>query len=144
MTGAIARLRDRLNGGERERGSISMFVVTAFVAILAVLALVSDGAGRLSALNHAQSVAQEAARIGADSVNAGAAISGEGITVDRNAAQRAATAYLVQAGVNGTVSFAGDGSIVVDTAQTYTPLVLPVGGGTVTGHASAKLIVQGG
>ncbi|MDH6122715.1 pilus assembly protein TadG-related protein [Kitasatospora sp. GAS204B] len=144
MTGVIARLRARLAGGERDRGSISLFVATAFIAILAVLALVADGAGKLSALNHAQATAQEAARAGADTVNAGAAISGDGITIDRNAAQHAATAYLAQAGVNGSVSFGSDGSIIVDTTQTYTPQFLPVGGGTVTGHASAKLILQGG
>ncbi|GAB2711509.1 pilus assembly protein TadG-related protein [Kitasatospora kifunensis] len=144
MTGVIARLRARLTKGERDRGSISLFVVTAMVAVLAVLALVADGAGKLSALNHAQATAQEAARIGADSVSAGAAISGDGITVDRGAAQRAATAYLAQAGVTGSVSFDNTGSIVVDTTQTYTPVLLPLGGGAVTGHASAKLIVQGG
>ncbi|WP_327071863.1 hypothetical protein [Kitasatospora sp. NBC_01302] len=141
----LARLADRLRRrGESDRGSISLFVVTAVIAIFAVIALVADGADKLSALNHAQSTAQEAARIGADSVSAGAAISGDGITVDRNAAQRAATAYLQQAGVAGSVSFGSDGSIIVDTSTTFTPMFWPTGGGTVTGHASAKLVVQGG
>jgi hypothetical protein len=145
MTRALTCLRARLARGGRDRGAISLFVVTAMVGILAVLGLVADGAERLRALNNAQATAQEAARIGADSVNTGSAISGDGITVDHDAAQRAAAAYLTQAGVAGTVTFGNDGSIIVDTNVAYTPLFLPsAAGGTVTGHASAQLIVQGG
>jgi hypothetical protein len=138
------RLRDLTAGQDRERGSVSLFVVGAIVAVFAILALVVDGAGQLSALNKAQATAQEAARAGADTVNASQAISGQGIAIDRNAAQAAATAYLAQAGMSGTVSWAADGSIVVDTTQTYTPVLWPTGPHTVTGHASAQLVVQGG
>ncbi len=126
-----------------ERGSISLFVAVAAVSILLVVGLVVDGAGKLRALNHAQASAQEAARTGAQAVNAGQAIAGNGITLDRNAAQNAASAYLRQAGVTGTVSWTGNGSIVVDVTERYTPFFLP-GDMTVTGHGSATLIVQGG
>ncbi|MDH6130507.1 pilus assembly protein TadG-related protein [Kitasatospora sp. GP82] len=141
MTGAIARLRARR--GHPEEGSITLFVAVAMVCVFLVIALVVDGGGKLRALNHAQASAQEAARAGADTVNTGQAISGDGITIDREAAQRAATAYLAHAGVTGTVSWGGDGSIVVDVTEIYTPVSWP-GTAAVTGHASAKLIVQGG
>ncbi|MFJ9461033.1 pilus assembly protein TadG-related protein [Kitasatospora sp. NPDC101447] len=126
-----------------DRGSISLFVAVAAAALMLLIALVIDGAGKLRALNHAESSAQEAARTGAQAVNAGQAISGGGITIDRNAAQNAAVAYLRSAGVTGTVSWGGDGSIIVTVTETYTPYFWP-GDMTVTGRGSAALIVQGG
>ncbi|WP_063749032.1 pilus assembly protein TadG-related protein [Streptomyces sp. NRRL B-24484] len=146
MTGATARLRARITArltARPDEGAITLFVAVAIVSVFAVIALIVDGGGKLRALNHAQAAAQEAARSGANSVNVGRAISGDGITVDREAAQRAAYAYLSQAKATGTVSWAGDGSIVVDVTETYHPIFWP-GTPAVTGHASATLHVQGG
>ncbi|MET9396120.1 pilus assembly protein TadG-related protein [Kitasatospora sp. NPDC002965] len=140
MTTRHPRTRRRPRG---DGGAISLFVAVCAVVIMLLLALVVDGAGKLSALNHAESAAQEAARAGAQSVNAGQAISGGGITVDRAAAQNAALAYLKSAGASGTVGWGGDGSIIVSVTQTYQPLLWP-GSSTVTGRGSAALIVQGG
>ncbi|MGV9268100.1 pilus assembly protein TadG-related protein [Kitasatospora sp. NPDC003701] len=140
MTLRLPRRPTRPRGDD---GAISLFVAICAVVIMLLVALVVDGAGKLSALNHAESAAQEAARAGAQSVNAGRAISGDGITVDRAAAQNAATAYLKSAGATGTVSWGSDGSIIVSVSETYHPLLWP-GSSTVTGRGSATLIVQGG
>ncbi|MFD9685224.1 pilus assembly protein TadG-related protein [Kitasatospora sp. NPDC059146] len=126
-----------------DRGSITLFVAVATATIMLLIAFVIDGAGKLRALNHAEAAAQEAARSGAQAVNAGQAISGGGVAIDHNAAQRAAAAYLRSAGVAGTVTWGGDGSINVSVTETYHPYFWP-GDMTVTGHGSATLIVQGG
>ncbi|MEU9044531.1 MULTISPECIES: pilus assembly protein TadG-related protein [unclassified Kitasatospora] len=128
---------------EGDRGSISLFVAIVSVVIMLLIALVIDGAGKLRALNHAEASAQEAARTGAQAVDAGKAISGAGVSIDRNAAQSAAVAYLRSAGAAGTVSWGTDGSINVTVTETYHPFFWP-GDMTVTGHGSATLIVQGG
>ncbi|MDH6710907.1 Flp pilus assembly protein TadG [Kitasatospora sp. MAA19] len=147
MTHRIWRSKLRLSFPRRhprgDRGSITLFVAVVSVAIMLLIALVIDGAGKLRALNHAEAAAQEAARTGAQAVDAGKAISGAGITVDRNAAQNAAVAYLRSAGTAGTVSWGSDGSINVAVTETYHPFFWP-GDMTVTGRGSATLIVQGG
>ncbi|MFD0332176.1 hypothetical protein ACFQZC_38250 [Streptacidiphilus monticola] len=75
------------------------------IGIFAVLALVVDGAGRLQALAKAEGTAQEAARAGAQALDVGQAIQGQGFTVDTSGqAAAAARAYLTQAGVTGTVT----------------------------------------
>ncbi|WP_153470657.1 pilus assembly protein TadG-related protein [Streptomyces kaniharaensis] len=126
-----------------DRGSISLFVAVSAATIMLLIAFVIDGAGKLRSLNHAESAAQEAARTGAQAVNAGQAISGGGITIDRNAAQNAALSYLRSAGATGTVTWGAGGSINVAVTETYHPYFWP-GDMTVTGHGSATLIVQGG
>ncbi|MER5352603.1 hypothetical protein ABT093_20000 [Kitasatospora sp. NPDC002551] len=133
-------LRARHRRGDK--GALSLFVAVAAASLFLVVAFVYDGSLKLSALNHAESAAQEAARAGAQSVNPGRVIAGEGITIDRNAAQAAALAYLKSAGTSGTVSWSGD-SIVVSVTETYSPVLWP-SSSTVTGRGSATMIVQGG
>lgn len=135
--------RLRRSGQARDRGSVSLFVAVCAVTILMVLALVVDGGGRLRALNHAEATAQEAARTGAQAVDAGQAISGDGIRLDRAAAEAAARRYLAQAGVDGDVAWSDDLTLAVTVRETYTPVLLP-GQATLTGHGSASLIVRGG
>lgn len=142
MTGALTRLKHRAPRGD-ERGAISLFVAVAAASLILIVGLVVDGGGKLRALNHAEASAQEAARTGAQAVNAGMAISGGGIRLDKNAAQAAASKYLSQAGVSGTVGWADDRTIVVSVTEHYSPVFLP-GSWSVTGHGQAKLIVQGG
>ncbi|WP_037599535.1 hypothetical protein [Streptacidiphilus rugosus] len=127
----------------RERGSLSLFTAIVILAVLAVLALVVDGGGRLQALAKAEGTAQEAARTGAQSLNAGDALTGHGFTVDHTAAIAAANAYLKAAGVSGTVTTVGN-RIEVTVNAPFTPLFPLLGAGTVTGHGSALLLYQPG
>lgn len=128
----------------RDDGSMSLLVLVTVVALFAIAALVIDGGGKLRARAHAEGAAHEAARAGGQAVNAGQAISGDGITVDRNAAVAAARSYLAAAGVSGTVRVSEDGSALeVRVSETYDPLFWAGGGWAVTGTGSADLVYRG-
>ncbi|MGQ4402250.1 hypothetical protein ACN6K4_002993 [Streptomyces hayashii] len=145
MTPARFALSPRIRRALRnDRGSMSVFVLVTVVALFAVAALVYDGAGRLRALTHAEGVAQEAARAGGQAVDAGKAISGGGVTVDRNAAVAAARTYLSRENVSGSVSVSEDGgSLEVTVTESYHAVFLGGASGSVTGHGSANLVYRG-
>jgi Flp pilus assembly protein TadG len=128
-----------------ERGSLSMFTAITMVGIFAVLALVVDGGGRLQALAHAEGTAQEAARTGAESINVGQAVSGEGIAIDPNTAVTAAQTYLREAGVTGTATYnQATDTLNVTVSEHYTPLFDFFGSSDLTGDGSATLVYQAG
>ncbi|MFE2268508.1 hypothetical protein ACFXB4_04655 [Streptomyces lavendulae] len=145
MTPARFALGPRIRRALRnDRGSMSVFVLVTVVALFAVAALVYDGAGRLRALTHAEGVAQEAARAGGQAVDAGKAISGGGVTVDRNAAVAAARTYLSRENVSGSVSVSEDGgSLEVTVTESYHAVFLGGASGSVSGHGSANLVYRG-
>ncbi|WP_424892299.1 pilus assembly protein TadG-related protein [Streptomyces sp. XH2] len=149
MTAARSSVPSRLRGvfaaaRRNDDGAMSLFVLVTIVGLFAIAALVIDGGGKLRALTHAEGVAQEAARAGGQAIDAGKAISGQGITVDRNAAVAAARSYLTAAGASGTVTVSDDGAALkVTVAETYSPKFLPGGGWSVTGRASADLVYRG-
>lgn len=145
MTPARFALTPRIRRALRDdRGAMSLFVLVTVVALFAVAALVYDGAGKLRALTHAEGVAHEAARAGGQAVDAGKAISGGGVSVDRNAAVAAARTYLSREGVSGTVTVSEDGgSLQVTVTESYHALFLGGASGSVTGHGSANLVYRG-
>ncbi|KOV48717.1 hypothetical protein [Streptomyces sp. H036] len=145
MTPARFALTPRIRRALRDdRGAMSLFVLVTVVALLAVAALVYDGAGKLRALTHAEGVAHEAARAGGQAVDAGKAISGGGVSVDRNAAVAAARTYLSREGVSGSVTVSEDGgSLQVTVTETYHAIFLGGASGSVTGHGSANLVYRG-
>ncbi|MFI6688392.1 pilus assembly protein TadG-related protein [Streptomyces sp. NPDC050485] len=145
MTPARPALALRIRRALRDdRGAMSLFVLATMVALLAVAALVIDGGGKLRARTHAEGVAHEAARAGGQAVDAGKAISGGGVRVDRNAAVAAARTYLSRAGVSGTVQVSEDGgSLQVSVTESYHPKFLGGGNWSVTGHGSANLVYRG-
>jgi hypothetical protein len=137
----IRRIRRALGD---DRGSMSLFVLITVVALFFVAALVYDGAGRLRALTRAEGAAHEAARAGGQAVDASKAISGGGITVDRNAAVAAARTYLSREGASGTVTVSEDGgSLEVTVIESYQALFLGGASGNVTGQGSANLVYRG-
>ncbi|MFD7898941.1 hypothetical protein [Streptomyces sp. NPDC059743] len=128
----------------RDNGALSLFVLVTIVGLFAVAALVVDGGGKLRALNNAEGVAGEAARAGGQAIDAGKAISGEGVVVDRNAAVAAARSYLARAGATGSVQVSDDGaSLTVTVNETYSPIFLPGGNWSVTGTGHADLVYRG-
>ncbi|MFJ4003897.1 MULTISPECIES: hypothetical protein [unclassified Streptomyces] len=145
MTPARFALTPRIRRALRDdRGAMSLFVLVTVVALLAVAALVYDGAGKLRALTHAEGVAHEAARAGGQAIDAGKAISGGGVSVDRNAAVAAARTYLSREGVSGSVTVSEDGgSLQVTVTETYHAIFLGGASGSVTGHGSANLVYRG-
>ncbi|MGW7196204.1 TadE/TadG family type IV pilus assembly protein [Streptomyces chryseus] len=128
----------------RDEGSMTLYVLVTIVALFAIAGLVIDGGGKLRARTHAEGVAHEAARAGGQAIDAGKAIAGDGITVDRNAALAAAHTYLTRAGVQGTVRVSEDGATLeVTVSETYDPVFLTGGGWSVTGRGSADLVYRG-
>ncbi|WP_327740529.1 hypothetical protein OG749_46715 (plasmid) [Streptomyces nojiriensis] len=145
MTPARFAFTTRMRHALRDdRGAMSLFVLVTIVALFAVAALVYDGAGKLRTLTHAEGVAHEAARAGGQAVDAGKAISGRGVSVDRNAAVAAARTYLSREGASGTVTVSEDGgSLQVTVTESYHALFLGGASGSVTGRGSANLVYRG-
>ncbi len=119
-----------------------MFTAVIAVALLAMGGLVIDGTGKLRAARQADAIAEEAARAGADSINATAIRAGGPVTVDPTSAVSAAQSYLTSADVTGTATADGPNRIAVTVTITRPTDLLGLVGVhsfTVTGHATATL-----
>jgi len=141
VTVRTRRLRD-------ERGSVSVWLALAAVALVLCVGIAVDLGGQVHAQQRARGIAAQAARTAGEEVAAAQAIRGQAPTVDVAAAKRAASAYLAQAGVTGTVTVRSGNVLDVTVTDSYTPMFLSsigVGTLTVTGHSSARLVraVQG-
>ncbi len=141
MTTRLHRRRD-------ERGSVSVWLALAALAMVVCVGIAVDLGGHVHAQQRARSIAAQAARTAGEEVAAAQAIRGETPTVDVAAAKRAASTYLARAGVSGSVSVRSGNVLEVTVTDTYTPMFLPtigVGTLTVTGHSTARLVraVQG-
>ena len=88
----------------RDRGSISIFIAVLAVSFLTVAGLAIDGGRKLGALSDARNLADNAARAGAEQVDADTYRSTGTALVDPIAATRAATAYLAATGHTGVVT----------------------------------------
>lgn len=126
-----------------ERGSISIWMVTASFVMMVLVGLAVDLGGQVHAKQRAHNIAAEAARTGGEQVEAAPAIEGRYVSVDTAAARTAAEHYLAAAGVTGTVTVTGGDTINIDVSDTYTPKFLSfigMGDLTVTSHASARIV----
>lgn len=126
-----------------ERGSISIWLVTSSFVMMMLVGLAVDLGGQVHAKQRAHNLAAQAARTGGEEVQAAPAMRGDFLAVDTAAARNAAKDYLAAAGVTGTVTITGGDSITVNVTDTYNPrflTIIGVGGLTVTGEASARLI----
>lgn len=126
-----------------ERGSISIWMVTASFVMMVLVGLAVDLGGQVHAKERAHDIAAEAARTGGEQVQAAPAIEGQYLAVDTTAAKRAAEDYLAASGVTGTVTITGGNTITVDVTDEYDPKflsIIGVGNLTVTSSASARLI----
>lgn len=125
-----------------ERGSISIWVVTASIVMMTLVGLAVDLGGQVHAQQRAHDVAAQAARTGGQQVQAGPAIEGRYVALDTAAARQAAEQYLAAAGVGGTVTVTGGNTLTVRVTDTYEPKFLSLIGLDdlkVTGDASARL-----
>ncbi len=126
-----------------ERGSISIWVVTATIVMMTLVGLAVDLGGQVHAQQRAHDLAAQAARAGGQQVEAAPAMEGRYVALDTAAARRAAEQYLAAAGVEGTVTITGGTTLIVRVTDTYEPTFLSmvgIGDLTVTGDASARLI----
>lgn len=135
----MPRLNHRALG---QRGSLSLFAVVVVTGLFVAIGLVVDGGGKMRASQHADAVAAEAARMGAQQISSDTLVHGSPPRADAARAAAAAQSYLAQAGVEGSVQVNG-ATISVATSTSYTPTFLnAIGIGTmaVDGHATVELV----
>ena len=126
-----------------ERGSVSVWLALAAVAMTLCVGIAVDLGGHVHAKQRAHQLAAQAARTAGEEVAVAQAVRGESPTIDTVAAKRAASTYLARAGVNGTVSVRTGNVLHVQVTDQYTPLFLGsigVGTLTVSGESTARLV----
>src|SRR3954453_8644954 len=96
-----------------ERGSISLWLVTASFVMMMLVGLAVDLGGQVHAKQRAHDTAAEAARTGGEQVESAPAIEGRYVSVDTASARSAAEHYLASAGVTGTVTVTGGDTVRV-------------------------------
>ena len=127
----------------REHGSVSLWMVTAAMAMIILAGLAVDLGGQVLTRQHVGNVAAQAARAGGQQLQASRAIRGEGVRIDNTRAAAAARAYLAASDVTGTVQLRGSTAVVVHTAATYHTKFLGVIGidqVQVTGSAESRIV----
>lgn len=131
----------RTTPDDSERGNITLPLIILVVALMLIVGIVVDGAGKIQAGDRANQVAQSAARVAANSIT-GNAIANGSLQLDGIAAQNAANAYIAAAGVEGNAFVVGD-TVTVNVHEDYSTVFLSIIGiNTLTGQgtASARLI----
>ena len=127
-----------------EEGSVTVFIVGVFLALVVLGGLVFDGGAIIAGHREADAEAEGAARAAAEQISIPALRSGQvQLMVDQ--ANSAAQQYLRHYGHNGTVSIQGDTVIVTVTYPVDMQVLNLVGISTktVTGTANATA-VEGG
>jgi hypothetical protein len=114
-----AHLRHHSTSRDRERGSVSLWMVTAVMAMIILTGLAVDLGGQVLTRQHAANVAAQAARAGGQQLQASRAIRGQGVRTDPALAAAAARAYLAASDVPGTVQLRGSTAVIIHTSATY-------------------------
>jgi Flp pilus assembly protein TadG len=123
-----------------ERGSFSLLIAVLGIALLVAIGLVVDGGRYITAAQLADNAAGEAGRAAGQHIT-GQAVTGQAPQADAARAVQAAQNYLAAAGVDGTVTVAGD-EITISTTVRRKPVLLTVAGVssiTATGTATVRL-----
>jgi Flp pilus assembly protein TadG len=133
----------RLANRDKERGSVTLWMVTAAMAMIILVGLAVDLGGQVLTRQHVNNVAAQAARAGGQQLQASRAIRGQEVRADPTLASAAARAYLAASDVNGTVQLRGSTAVVVHTSATYHTRFLGVIGidqVPVTGSAESRIV----
>lgn len=113
----------RTRNRDRDRGSVSGFVVVITIAVLACGGLVVDGARVVGAKVEAADHAENAARAGAQEIIARDGV----VTIDVTSARQRATGYLASVGAHGTVTVTPTQIVVTVSESVDTTLLSLVG-----------------
>ncbi len=111
----------RLNS---ERGSTSILVAALGLALLMATGLAVDGGRKLGALSEARNIADNAARAGAQMVDANEYRSTGVPNLDPAAATQRASAFLAEQGYSGVVSVSGS-TVTVTVTISIDPTFIP-------------------
>ncbi|EFQ83077.1 hypothetical protein HMPREF0063_12286 [Aeromicrobium marinum DSM 15272] len=111
-----------------ERGAATIFVLGLSVVLLLCAGLVVDGGLAINARMAVADDAEQAARIGADSIDVAALRAGSGIVIDAGLATQRAGAFLANRGYGAgqatVVVDAANGAVTVELRDTTTTLIL--------------------
>lgn len=130
-------MRRDLGSRNPEDGSVTVFVVIMFTALLLCTGLVGDGGAFLAAKVRALDEASESARAGAEMLDVGAFHRSGTRALDEQAATTAAKKYLAATGDDGTVVATTAAVTVTVAVSRRTWLLGLIGVNTVTAHAAA-------
>ena len=120
----------------RDAGYVTLFVLGVSMGMTSVIGLVLDGGRAQRAQSDCFGIAAAAARAGAQELDASAAVAGE-VRLDEAEASLAASTYLSEHGVDGTVSVA-DREVTVTAVRRVDFLMLP-GGVTLDATATSRV-----
>ncbi|WP_046471382.1 pilus assembly protein TadG-related protein [Allosalinactinospora lopnorensis] len=126
-----------------DRGSTTIFVAVAVIAVLLVAGLVIDGGAQLRAAQRATSIAEEAARAGNQAIDVSAVLQGGDVRIDTDAAVAASNSYLRAAGANGTVRATSATTVSVEVNESVDTLLLSLIGInslSASGSATARIV----
>jgi hypothetical protein len=126
--------------GRDDRGQVSGFAIIMVTAMIAVAGLVLDGGLAVAAKVRAVSVAQSAARAGAQQVDLRVYRQAGLVRLDVAKATAAAEDWLSRAGAAGTVTATPLRVRVEVTATAETQLLSLVGVASITVHATATAV----
>lgn len=128
-----------------DRGALSVFVAGVLPGVFIMLGLAVDGSRAIQATQHANAIAQEAARAGGQAVDPAAIAAGGQIAVTPSAAVAAAEAYLAAADVTGDVEVSDGRTLTVHVTIVQPTIFLgAIGKGSfeLHGEATAELVPQ--
>ncbi|MDR1808774.1 MAG: hypothetical protein LBR33_12830 [Propionibacteriaceae bacterium] len=120
--------------GRRDRGSTSLYAVIVAIAFVAIVGLVIDGSGRLHALQRADDIAREAARVAGQQIDLNDATGA--VSLNFSAAYWAAVDYMFAHGCDGASVIVEGDVITASCGLRYHPVILP-GWQQATGRGSA-------
>lgn len=126
-----------------ERGSITPMFVVFVPALVLIIGLVVDGAGKIQANENAQAIAAGASRSAANAV-ASQIVTNGGVSLDNTRARNAALDYIDAAGMTGIVTVTGT-RITVTVETNYSTKFVSIIGITslpAEATASAEVITQ--
>jgi hypothetical protein len=138
------------NVSDTDDGSVSLYLVVMFIALMVLAGLVLDGGRALAARGRAEMVAQQAARAGADALSAASLRSGgtSQLTLNPMMARQAAQQVLDAAAATGDVDIQGNAVSVTAHVTESTAILSIIGvdrmGGTATATAQAVPTDEGG
>lgn len=134
----------RLRHPTGDDGSVTLFVVLATMALMLAVGLVVDGGRKIHALQHADAIAQEAARAAGQAIQPALSVRGQAPRAENARAAAAARQYLHEAQVAGTVSVRGQLIEVTTTTSRPTVFLAAIGIGTVSASGTAQVrLVRG-
>ncbi len=138
----MTALRRRLGAISGDKGTVSLYLVVIFMALLSAAGLVIDGGYAIAARQKAANVAEQAARAGANAMNKNSLRSGGAAIVNPGRGKTAALAYLAAAGETGTVTISGATVTVSVTIKQPTAILGAFGTSeiSVTGESTATSI----